>query len=78
MASAVYGESAWQTDVLRNWRDRVLLRFWFGRVLIGLYYRVSPAWVRWLAPRPRLTAAVRSILDRLVARVARSDQGNKR
>lgn len=77
VASAVYGESAWQTDVLRNWRDRVLLRFWFGRVLIGLYYRVSPVWVRWLAPRPRLTAAVRSILDRGVAWVARSDQSEK-
>ena len=68
VASAVYGESAWQTDVLRNWRDRVL---------IGLYYRVSPVWVRWLAPRPRLTAAVRSILDGLVARVVRSDKREK-
>lgn len=77
VASAVYGESAWQTDVLRDWRDRVLMRLWFGRVLISLYYRLSPTGVRWLAPRPRVTAAVRSILDGLVARVVRSDQREK-
>lgn len=27
VASVVYGESAWQTDVLRNWRDRVLMHY---------------------------------------------------
>lgn len=71
VASVVYGESAWQTMTLRAWRDRVLVRCWLGRVLIRLYNRFSPAWARRLQAHPREAAVVRTLLDRVVAGVAR-------
>lgn len=70
VATAVYGPDGWQTDRLRRWRDRCLLPSSTGRVLVAVYYRVSP----WLVTRfgRSLSArwVARSLLDFLVARIA--------
>ena len=75
VASAVYGDTAWQTEVLRDWRDRVLLPSRLGRVLVRLYYRCSPTWARWVSGHPHCVQSVRWLLDRIVARVAHPTRG---
>jgi hypothetical protein len=63
IATAAYGsEWAPQVMVLREFRDRVLLRSGFGRRLVDFYYRHSPAWAGWLAGRPTAKALVRAVL----------------
>lgn len=67
VASALYGETAWQTEALRVWRDTVLQSTVGGRGLIALYYRCSPPLARSLAHHPRLAGCLRGLLDRLIA-----------
>jgi len=64
IASAVYGPDAWQTNYLRTWRDRHLMPTWWGRLMIGAYYALSPALVRRLPHWPRLRRLVQAMLDR--------------
>lgn len=66
IASALYGETAWQTEVLRTWRDRVLQPTGWGRVLIAGYYRLSPPLARFLMTHPRLAQCLRGGLDRFI------------
>lgn len=71
IASAVYGGNAWQTETLRAWRDRSLLRNQMGRAFVHVYYRLSPPVANALARRPWAVRLVRVLLDRLVQHVAR-------
>ena len=43
IASALYGPEAWQTHVLRSYRDRALMATMTGRLLIRVYW---PNWPR--------------------------------
>jgi len=69
IASQVYGPDAVETDVLREWRDRVLMQSRIGRVMVGMYYRVSPALLPILRRSKVLTRASRRVLDRIVRRL---------
>ena len=71
IATAVYGNEAWQTEVLRQWRDRKLLRNAAGRVLVRVYYAVSPAIARFLDKHARSARLTRRALDVIVRRTAR-------
>lgn len=67
IATAVYGEDAFETAFLRSWRDRVLLSCLVGRLLITCYYAMSPGIARALTRLPRVARIVRVCLDRVVA-----------
>lgn len=66
IASAIYGPDAWETNVLRAWRDRVLMARWWGRGVIAFYYMVSPFVANLLASFPVLQNTARAMLDRFV------------
>jgi len=70
VATAVYGDAeCWQVRDLRRFRDRVLLRSWWGRVTVALYYGgVGEALARIVGRRPRLRRAVRRMLDGVARR----------
>ena len=53
IATELWGESADETQLLRSFRDAVLRRHPFGRVLIRAYYRLSPAIAGYIAAHPR-------------------------
>ena len=53
IASELWGERAPETQLLRSFRDAVLRRHPFGRVLIRAYYRLSPAIAGYIAAHPR-------------------------
>jgi len=65
IATAVYGPEAEQTNALRAWRDRVLMATRRGRLLIRIYYRLSPRVVHVLDRHPSWMPLVRRLLDRL-------------
>ena len=70
IATQAYGEDAPELDVLRTFRDEVLLPTRMGRAAVACYDRSSPWMVRWLEHRPRTRALVRRGLDALVRRIA--------
>jgi hypothetical protein len=72
VATAIYGADAPQTDLLRQWRDARLAPHAIGRAMIAVYYALSPAFVRWCAPRPSFTRGVRWLLDQLCHRLPAS------
>jgi hypothetical protein len=54
IASAVYGVSAPETNVLREFRNQYLLKHPFGQQLINFYYRYSPAISKFLSEHENL------------------------
>lgn len=66
IATAIYGPDAWQTWALRGWRDRRLLPSPAGRILVRLYYAVSPWIARQALRRNAVHQGLRFLLDRIV------------
>lgn len=70
VATAVYGSyDAPAVLTLRRFRDERLILSGRGRAFIRIYYALSPRLARRLAGAPRANAAVRHVLDALVARL---------
>lgn len=63
IATAVYGAQDGRTQQLRDWRDDVLQKTGLGRLLVRIYYRLSPAVAAHLLRWPWLQAPVRYGLD---------------
>ncbi len=67
VASAVFGDAAAETKVLRALRDSVLRRYALGRAFMRLYYRLSPALAIYLSARPPAQRFIRHALKPAVA-----------
>lgn len=78
IATAAYGSAAEpQVEVLRAFRDRVLLRSGAGRALVGGYYAVSPALAARIRHRPMACRGVRLMLRPVVWAAGSTDDGPK-
>ncbi|MCM8766744.1 MAG: fibronectin type III domain-containing protein [Candidatus Omnitrophica bacterium] len=42
IASVCFGENSWQVKILKEFRDRILLKSNFGRKFVKFYYKISP------------------------------------
>ena len=62
IATELWGESADETQLLRAFRDAVLRRHRFGRGLICIYYRLSPAIAAYIAARPHARRLAKLLL----------------
>lgn len=69
VASEVYGPLADETDVLRNFRDTVLLGTWYGRLFVRVYYDISPGLVVMIQALPKLKKPAKYTLDFIVKAV---------
>jgi len=70
IATAAYGsETAEQLDVLREFRDGVLLESAAGSQFVTLYYRLSPPMADFISGSGFLTTLVRELLVGPVVRV---------
>ena len=67
IATCVFGDEAWQTQVLRQFRDVALRRNVWGRRLIWFYYRLAPGICKCLRRWPALQAPVRVVLGMMAA-----------
>jgi hypothetical protein len=65
IASHVLGADAVETQVLRRYRDTVLLPHWWGRRLVQLYYRSAPCICRVLEMWPGGSSLLRRVLRRV-------------
>ena len=70
LATVAFEDGAPELEVLRAFRDRVLVRSVPGRSFIAWYYRAGPALAAFVAQRPRLKRATRSALAFLVRRLS--------
>jgi subtilisin family serine protease len=67
IATAAYGTPlAPQVEILRTFRDRLLLTNAPGRLFVALYYRTSPPLANFIAGHDLLRAGVRTLLRPLV------------
>jgi hypothetical protein len=63
IATAAYGtETASQLDILRDFRDQVLLKNVLGSRFVAAYYRLSPPVAAFIAKNDFLRAVVREVL----------------
>lgn len=67
IATSVYGSTAWQTNVLRKWRDTCLAPYTLGRMFISVYYNVSPLITPAIRKNARLKHFFKVVLDKIVS-----------
>jgi hypothetical protein len=76
IATAAYGTpTAKQIDVLRNFRDEVLLKSAVGTQLVDFYYRTSPPIADFIASHEVLRILVRELLIDPIVRVVQATGG---
>lgn len=74
IATMVYGSyEAPEVMTLRNFRDEVLKKYFFGRLFIGLYYLTSPSVVSLTKNSPRINGFFKKRLDKFVDRLRSRD-----
>ncbi|MCW5633549.1 MAG: hypothetical protein KIT17_09445 [Rubrivivax sp.] len=71
VATCLFGEEAWQTNVLRRDRDEVLLHRRIGRRAVAAYYWCAPRVCDVLARLPWLQRPVRALIEVLLIAVRR-------
>lgn len=69
IATHIYGNSAWETQFLRAYRDKVLEPSLWGRFLVKVYYGVGPLLVEVIGRSSRLRSLSRRLLDGLIDRL---------
>ncbi len=68
VATAAFGSPmAKELNILRRWRDEVLLDTTAGRFFVRLYYRYSPPCANWIAQTDTRRRAARAVLRPLIA-----------
>lgn len=76
IATAAYGtETASQLNILREFRDQVLLKSALGSAFVATYYRLSPPVANFIAGSDFLRAAVRALLIDPMVNVLQWSQG---
>ena len=69
IATQVYGENAEETNLLRRFRDEKLLGTYLGRLLVAVYYRISPSIADFISDKPRLKKTIKRPLDIIVRKL---------
>jgi len=76
IATAAYGtETASQLNILRDFRDQVLLKNALGSLFVAAYYKVSPPVADFIAKNDFLRAIVREVLVDPVVHLLQWSQG---
>ncbi len=76
IATAAYGtETAAELDILRDFRDEVLLKNALGSQFVEAYYKLSPPVADFIAKNDFLRAVVREVVIDPVVNILRWSQG---
>ena len=60
-----------QVIELRKYRDQVLLKNYFGKIFVKIYYSVSPHLVKKLKNQNKINKLITSLLDKLIEKINR-------
>jgi serine/threonine protein kinase len=71
IATAVYGPDAFETNLLRKWRDDFLYSSLPGRLAIRAYYSTSPFLAKVIFKSPFVKNYVKLVLDRLIKAIGK-------
>lgn len=77
IASHLYGVEDPKTEMLRQYRDRVLLPKWYGRLFVNLYYRFSPGLVKLSRRVGTVDLIFRVVVNKLVGFLANAKTKGK-
>ena len=69
IASHLYGIDDVRTEALRSYRDNALLRYRPGKVLVNIYYSLSPTLVTISSHSPAAERCLRYMVNGIVKRV---------
>jgi len=69
VATALWGSGDPRTWALRRWRDRWLMKRWWGSAAVRLYCATSPWLVRLMSKAPRCRSLVDACLSRVAGRL---------
>jgi len=70
IATAVYGPDSPETNILRLWRDSVLMPTAVGRALVSVYYTLSPLLVPFVKKSRFVNVIARTLLDKIVLKIS--------
>lgn len=71
IATAIYGDSSMEVEVLRWFRDNYLCKRALGRAFVRVYYQLSPPLASWLRYHKTAAGLVRHILTAIVGAASR-------
>jgi hypothetical protein len=70
-AETIYGENSEQTELLREYRDKVLSKTPEGQEIIKTYYKFSPTVTKLLKQRPMLKNRAKTFIDNMLPGIRR-------
>ncbi len=73
IATAVFGVDAPETEILRVWRDQVLMKSPAGRAFIAIYYAVSPLLVRGIPRQSLVERGIQAVLRAMINKIRAAD-----
>lgn len=69
IATAIYGQDSPKTNLLRQWRDKKLKVSWYGKIIIKVYYFISPYLVKY---SPKLILNIfKFFIDKLINKISK-------
>ena len=77
-AEAIYGEDSEQTELLREYRDKVLSKTPEGQELIKTYYKFSPTVTKLLEQRPLLKNRAKAFIDSMLPGIRKKVEESNR
>lgn len=77
IASCVFGDSAWQTNVLRRYRDTFFLTRWWGRQMVRTYVCTAPIACVALRRWPVMQQPVRAFLNRFASALLDREEADR-
>ncbi|MCS7180271.1 MAG: hypothetical protein NZ891_02845, partial [bacterium] len=66
IASVCFGENSWQVKILKEFRDRVLMKFELGRKFVKFYYKYSPYVKEYIKDKIVIKTLLKAILYPLI------------
>lgn len=64
---ATYGTPFTQeVEILKYWRDRYLVKNFFGNLFVKSYYKISPPIADWISKSEKRKSILRFVLDRFI------------
>lgn len=74
IATAVYGPDAFETNTLREFRDKNLLPSFGGRIFVAIYYKISPGIAEALKRNQLAASLSKLILDGIVRVISKKNK----